>query len=546
MEGCLRALADLRMSVRSVDSRRVTCIALCVMLLGILRSGMAAQDGSPTVSSRDNDSHYSLTGTVINSVTGEPLRRAAVQMAGQSGSATLTDDSGHFQFDGLPQGQFFVTAMKPGYYENGPGATGVTLGRDTAAVVLKLTPCGVIAGRVTTRDGKPLEGFRISLIAKEILSGRKTWVERPAQGITNEDGEYRVAGLSADTYYVGVDSGQQTSLGEPGVVNAREQGYARVFYPGVSELSAASPIEVVPGQELEANFSLTPEPLYQVSGVVPQAVTGLQFERKTGGEADFSAMAGIQDGRFQAKLPAGSYVVSGSTVQGTSLSTPGASVVISADNADVHVPLAATASIPVRILAEHAGPGAGERVLPEQIPGLRIELESASHMARMKRWWNVQAGAIENVAPGAYMLRVQMAAPWWVKSAQCAGVNVLVDDFTVTDAGSSPPIEITLRDDAGFVTGTVSGAGQWPEVMVLLVPAQGNKNNIDQTIATMGAFSFQGVAPGDYAIVALDHGEQVEFANPDVLSPYLSGAQQVHVPARGTATVNLTVTPVRR
>lgn len=532
------------MSVRWLDAPW-KCVALSGLLL-ILQLCGAAQESitaAPVPSSKTNETVYSLSGSLINSVTGEPLRRAAVQIMGQAAGAALTDDAGHFFIEGLPEGQVFVTAMKPGFYESQPG-TGAVVGRDGSPVVLKMTPCGAIVGRVTTRDGKPLEGFRISLIVKQVASGRSTWSERPNQGVTNEDGEFRIAGLQADHYYVVVDQGQQTSLGERGVVNAREQGYARVLYPGVSDLAAASPVEVIPGRETEANFSLIAEPLYQVSGAASTGVMGLAFQRQAGSESDFSLVANVQDGKFEAKVPAGAYVVSGGMQDGVLLSTPGASVVVSGDNADLRVSLAAVTGIPVKILAEHAGSGAAKRLSEEELPPLRIEIESASHIAHMTRWWNPRSQEIDNVEAGAYVLNVQAPAPWWVKSAQYGGVDVLSDEFTVGEGGSLP-IEITLRDDAGMVTGTVAGAAQWSQSMVLLVPMHG-KANVAEARAMTGNFAFQGVAPGDYAVVAIDHGEQVEYANPDVLSLYLSSAQQIHVAAHGTATVNLTVTPVRR
>ena len=42
------------------------------------------------------------------------------------------------------------------------------------------------------------------------------------------------------------------------------------------------------------------------------------------------------------------------------------------------------------------------------------------------------------------------------------------------------------------------------------------------------------LAPGDYAILALDEGERLEYDNPEVLNPYLSDAEHVSVQPHGT------------
>ena len=56
----------------------------------------------------------------------------------------------------------------------------------------------------------------------------------------------------------------------------------------------------------------------------------------------------------------------------------------------------------------------------------------------------------------------------------------------------------------------------------------------------------EGVPPGQYSILALDGAVGLEYANPQVLEPYLSEAEPISVPARGTVTVNLGITAVGR
>src|SRR5713226_3786595 len=65
---------------------------------------------------RSNDDKYSLRGVVVNSVTGEAIRGALVQIFINGQRSILTGPDGKFQFDGLPAGQTSITVRKPGFF----------------------------------------------------------------------------------------------------------------------------------------------------------------------------------------------------------------------------------------------------------------------------------------------------------------------------------------------------------------------------------------------------------------------------------------------
>jgi len=495
---------------------------------------------------------YNLSGTVLNSVTGEPIRRAAVEISGQIGNIALTDTGGRFVLEGLAEGNVFLNAQKPGFYDGEASHTlPVRVGKDAPSVVLKLTPSVSITGRITTKDERPLEGFQVRVVGKMNVEGHLVWVDQMNQARTNDEGEYRIVGLRAGTYYVAIDQGGGMSIGERGVPNGREQTYARVFYPGVSDMNAAAPVDLAPGREIEANFTLMPESVYQVSGSVAGSadfIAGLRFERKTGDDVDFNGVGTVQDGRFEAKLPAGAYSVTAETRDGVVLSTAGASVVIRADEAELPIALNAAAMIRVEIKKEQGGEGSETGVRqPMDVAGVFLQPISGRMLRGGMNWWRAQAGGIPNVAPGVYSLKVNTVGDWWVKSAQSGSVDLLSDDLTVVDGAQTAPIEITLRDDGAQVSGTVSPADDSSQITVLLVQPRGKKNFIKIVQGAMqGNFLIQGVPPGDYSLLALDGGDTIEYANPEALSPYLSEAEHVSLRPHGQVSVHLTVTPVKR
>ena len=58
-----------------------------------------------------------VTGMVVNAVSGVPIRHALVQVSGVSPAAVLTGPDGHFRFDNVPEGQAVISAQRPGFFD---------------------------------------------------------------------------------------------------------------------------------------------------------------------------------------------------------------------------------------------------------------------------------------------------------------------------------------------------------------------------------------------------------------------------------------------
>ncbi len=59
-----------------------------------------------------------LQGSVVDTVSGQPVPHALVKLTTNSPRATLTDSEGKFQFEGLPAGSVTLEAGKPGFLDN--------------------------------------------------------------------------------------------------------------------------------------------------------------------------------------------------------------------------------------------------------------------------------------------------------------------------------------------------------------------------------------------------------------------------------------------
>jgi hypothetical protein len=135
---------------------------------------------------------------------------------------------------------------------------------------------------------------------------------------------------------------------------------------------------------------------------------------------------------------------------------------------------------------------------------------------------------------------------WYVKSLRSGGIDLLSEDLTVVEGAQPQPIEVTLRDDAASVRGTVAPADDMVPATVLLVQPHGTRNLLKVGGASQGKFEIDGVAPGDYLLLAFDGLGRVDYEDPEVLNPYLSKAEHITLQPHGVANVNLSLAPTER
>jgi len=62
-------------------------------------------------------------------------------------------------------------------------------------------------------------------------------------------------------------------------------------------------------------------------------------------------------------------------------------------------------------------------------------------------------------------------------------------------------------------------------MLILLVPNNGSSVHA-QTVFS-NAIGLHNLAPGSYSVLAFDHADNLEYTNPEALSPYMSKAAHV-------------------
>ncbi len=518
----------------------------CILLLfGLwaVWSGTAPAQMSLSRSSK-GDASFTLSGSVVNSVTGEAIGHALVRVAGSSQRTVFADSEGHFQIDGLPAGMVNVSAQKPGYFSQqelrGSANALVTVGPTTDSTVVKLTPQSAISGRVTDTTGQPIEHVPVRLTAKPLREGRKHWESRGQQQ-TDEDGRYRFANLMPGTYYIAAGPGRDDAHLLPGNESAKV-GYPSLYYPGVPDLASASPIQLTAGQQSEADFSMSPGPVYHltgsVSGYPPQQGVGLQCLSPSGDDLYLGTRFNTDTGRFEVDgVPPGSYVLKAFSQGGQDQALRAeAQLSVAANVENVRLVLGPTISIPVVVRTEsRASSNQSIAAGVNQVPPIHVRLvpsgptDTESYSTIVRGSNGAYSVVLQNAEPGKYSVDLIPHGTWYVQSAQYGQTNLLYDDLSVASAGQSYPMEIVLRDDGATLTGTVkSPDGTSTQATVVAVPQPASKVAAKVAYASsQDGFTFNGLAPGEYLVYAFDHADELEYSNPDALQPYASQAAHV-------------------
>jgi len=215
---------------------------------------MAAQRNAQTPEPKTKPAG-SISGRVT--IGEKPAPGITVIVSGSNPTAPMgqetSDADGNYHIGGLASGQINVTPVAPVYVLPTSAMFGqgrvVNLSTNEAVegIDFKLTRGGVITGRITDADGRPVIEERISLIAVDqngvVVRGPTMRSANFLMYQTDDRGVYRIYGLLAGHYKLSVgDEGSNGGLRATGY-------YPRTYYPDSPEISKAAIIDVSEGGE---------------------------------------------------------------------------------------------------------------------------------------------------------------------------------------------------------------------------------------------------------------------------------------------------------
>jgi hypothetical protein len=153
---------------------------------------------------------------------GQPMGGAQVIAIGVSKSplaggmqTTNCDADGNFKVTGLSHGVYSLVAQAPGYVSVQDVSRKYRVGE---SVIIRMARGGVITGRVTDEFGEPMVGVPVSADRVADSEGKpdrgaRTMSEMYSSRTTDDRGVYRIYGLEAGAYVVGVNVASPISAG---------------------------------------------------------------------------------------------------------------------------------------------------------------------------------------------------------------------------------------------------------------------------------------------------------------------------------------------
>jgi protocatechuate 3,4-dioxygenase beta subunit len=476
--------------------------------------------------------------------------------------AMTTGATGVFAFDGVPPGNYAITAQRNGYVrqdgENrfGPRSTPllvVTSGQAVTGITIKMVPHGVVAGRVVDEDGEPLARMNVQVQRERWQRGQRQFLPVSSDS-TNDLGEYCVAGLPAGRYVVSVTGGGRQFLRTP-VSDSADMNYVTTFYPNVIDAAQAAPVAVGSGQETRGvDFQLRKIGTYRIRGRVVDPVGGsgrnltvmaIPAESAVGMPGRNAAAVRNQDGTFEIKgITPGNYTVIANRAnreQGRSMAVQQ----IAVGNRDVDG-LTLTLAPP----AEVTGAIRTESDTAVNLGTVRVMLEAMSGIPMFGGSLQATAASgsfkILNVPPGSYRVgAMNLPDGAYLKSVRVGPQEVLESGLQISSTAA--PVEIVLGSNAPSAGGTLLDANgrPAPNVTIALVPdiPRRDRYHLYATTATddAGMFTFRNVTPGDYKIFPLAETEIDVIQNPAFVSQIESRGASVRLTEGKTENLQLAV-----
>jgi len=534
---------------------------------------------------------YRIAGIVVNSLSGQPIAAASVgigPVANQGGAipkAVTTGADGRFAFTGLARDKYSLMATARGFemqfFEHHDAfATAIAVGPDLDSehLVFRLEPDASIEGQVTDDYNDPILNAMVRLFERRIEDGlQKTSPMNQVQ--TDDTGHFHIGHLAQGKYYLAVAARPWYAQNDRSVLRRRQRTseadtraareaaaldvtYPLTFFPNSPDSAGASPIVLHPGERATAdvimhavpalhllirtggnpNSSASGSTLFPMGGATNPQVWQRLFEGYL--EPVFNApvsraqpsvveIIGLAPGHYTIEMPSSSAtnekVVSRAWYQEIDLA---GDAELNAGDAPAFATVNGSVSFP------------GATSVPKDA-SLRISNpvsgESFSSAISDKGQVDFSADAVR---PGRYNVSLDGLRGFYLSKSSATGARLIGSTLEIGGENSVHVLCVAMRG-IGQVDGVALRDGQpFAGAMVVLVPHDPTNNSPlfrrDQSDSD-GTFTLRNVLPGQYTVVAMANGWDLEWSNPAALQPYLKGGEAVQVPGAGKLQIKVQV-----
>jgi len=505
-----------------------------------------------------------VSGKVVNSVTGEAVKKAVVSLRnaiGQTSLATVSDQLGKFHFDNVTPDRYTATAQAAGYSENMRN-TGkpvvVAAQQEVEDVEVRIPPLTAISGKVLDEDGQPMAEVNVMAMRYVYTGAGGKRLQQTGSAQTDDRGEYRIFDIQPERYYLAAMSYRRLAESRDRIMFAQsenfhstvpEEGYAPVFYPGVADISQAPLQEVKPGVEWTgADFKLRKLPTYHIRGTVTGA-TGARGGRsmvraqwcgQDESELPFAMGANQQsDARFDISgIVPGTYCLTVAQPGGGGIAAK-KTVTVKAgdiDGIEFTVPPSFTVSGTVTI----------DGTPPSPMPQINIGLNNIEARGSRQGSMVKSDGAfqIDYLYPGAYSIALPQSPYLYAKSILYGSQDV--SNGVIPSLQPGVALNTTLGTDPGGFGGAVQPGSleTGAPVLIVAIPedAYAARQDMQRLVPTSagGNFAVPALPSGNYKVFAIETSDFSDAQNRDLLKLLEGSATSVTVSPNAQEKVSVT------
>ena len=542
-----------------------TSLAALILCVCYANSALLSQsrDNSATQAAPERtarEGQYRIAGILVNSITGEPVRRATVAVLAESNSRTIasvgSDSEGRFSLERLPAASYQLTASKRGFRtgffdEHDEFSSAIVTGadQDTTHLVFRLTPNAVLRGVVSGDGGDPVDGARVLLFQRPQHHDPGERTTQVDATVTDDTGAYEFSNLAAGEYLLAVVAepwyAQHGSENGPQATKANTEldvAYPVTYFDSTNDEAAAAPIVLTAGSRAEANVNLHAVPALHLSIATPRKQDG-SIARAELQKTVFGTVVTAESAGFIDSMRTGKVEMNGIAPGRYQLVQGDPPRVVDLDllaSLQVDPNVGSPAAVVTGTLQLDSGLAAPDEVnltfdRLDNVPGPG-QLVAVAHKGRFK---------FDNVTPGSWTLwavsgdKALSVVATTTGRAQRAGNIVTVRDQPLN-------LVVTVSQGATRVEGFATKAGKSVAgAMVVLLPkdtgawqslARRDQSNSD------GSFALRDVAPGQYTLVAIQDGWSLDWWRPELMGRYLPGGTAVTVTGKSGSLMRLPAT----
>jgi hypothetical protein len=506
---------------------------------------------------------YRITGTVVNAATGEPVSQATVAALSasdhQAVASVESGNDGQFALEGLAAAKYDLVAFKRGFllslydqHELFNTAIVTGEGQQTDSLIFRMTPTASLHGVVTGDGSDPVENAKVLLFLKPRGHNPSDRIIQKAETTTDDTGAYDFGDLTPGDYFLAVTAKpwyalhhsalRQRPVADPST--ALDVAYPVTFFDSTTDEASATPILLAGGSREQANINLHAVPALHLTFDSPMKQDWI------------TARAELRQVIFGSLATTDSITPPPATQTGTSEFTgvaPGHYELTQGDPSRI-ADLDATSNQQLDAnLGKHAMEISGTlrttsgAALPDKVT---LSIESLEGVHRQEQ-------IIVNSSDGQFSFQSLRQGNYELTAStpdkQLPIISITIGNrthpgnlLTVSDKPLQVVVTVSLSDtliegfarkagvpgDRSIVAGVEKAEKGAPGVMVVLVPkdlvafsALARRDQSDSD----GSFALRDVAPGQYTLVAIEDGWELDWARPEVISRYLPGGIPVNV-----------------